>query len=151
MERARPLCYVMDMLRRREEEMDGIERRPRVSPFMERGVFPVAQRENQEMVPGRNQNMARGRSRSYPAPPPNMVRLQPHSQPWCLTVGFGYVAPNVQFSPRLNSSSPHAPNPPHQLPFPQSLPQNQNNTKSTSSESSDSEDGDSLKANCGSP
>ena len=29
--------------RRREEEMNGIERRPRVNTFVERGVVPVAQ------------------------------------------------------------------------------------------------------------
>ena len=71
--------------------MNGIKRRPRVNPFVERRVVPIAQRENQERFPGRNENinMARGRSRSYPTPPPNMVSLQPHSQSQCLAAGFG--------------------------------------------------------------
>ena len=118
MGRARPLCLAMNALRRRREGGEE-ERRPRVIPFLGRGIAPVEQRENQqERVPGRNGNinMARGRSRSYPAPPPNIFRSQPHSQPCCLTVGFGYVAHNAQFPPRLNSPFPHVPNSPHQLP-----------------------------------
>ena len=72
-----------------------------------------------ESVPGNNNYSypACGRSRSFPAPPQPVIRRQPHSQPCCITVsGFGYVVPNAQFLPRLNSPSPHVPNPPCQLP-----------------------------------
>ena len=73
MGRARPLCLAMNALRRREEEMNGIERRPGVIPFLGRGIVPA---EQQERVPGRNCtiNMVRGRSRSYLSPPPNISR-----------------------------------------------------------------------------
>ena len=65
----------------------------------------------------------------------------------CLAGGFGYVAPNVPFSPRLNNPPPHAPNPPHCVP-PPAPPQNQEqDAESSSSESSDSEGDDSLEAN----
>ena len=83
------------------------------------GIVPVEQRENQqERVPGRNDNinMTRGRSRSYPAPPPNIFRLQPHSQPCCLVAGFGYMAHSAQYPSRLNSPFPCVPNPPCQVP-----------------------------------
>ena len=115
MGRARPLCLAMNALRRRRETGEE-ERRPKVIPFLGRGIVPVEQRENQqEWVPGRNDiiNRARGRSRSYPAPPPNIFRSQPRSQPCCLAVGFGYVAHSAQYLSRLNSLFPHVPNPPH--------------------------------------
>ena len=59
--------------------------------------------------------VARGRSRSFPAPSQLDIRRQPHSQLHCLTAGFGYVVSNAQFPPRLNSSSPCVPNPPCHL------------------------------------
>ena len=83
----------------------------------------------------------------FPAPPPQNIRRQPHSQPYSITVaaGFGYVVPNAQFLPRLNSPSPHVPNPPCQLPPPPPPPQDQTDSKETKSASSgfDSESGDS--------
>ena len=77
-----------------------------------------------ERVPGNNnyRYVAQGRSRSFPAPPQPDIRRQPHNQPCCLMAGFGYVAPNAQFPPRLNSLSPHVPNPPCHLPPPPFLP-----------------------------
>ena len=159
--RVRPLFYAINALRRRREE--GVEeRRPGVIPYLGRGIVPGEARTNhQERVPGGNNFSynARGRSRSFPTPPPNIFRSQPHSQPCCLTAGFGYVAPNAQFPLRLNSPSCHAVNsscpclnhcPCHLTP-PTLLPQNPNNSESSSSESSDSEDDNSLKANCGTP
>ena len=76
---------------------------------------------------------------------------KPHRLPCCFAGGFGYVAPNVPFSPRVNNPGPHAPNPHHYIP-PPALPQNQEqDAESSSSESSDSEEGDSLKGNHGLP
>ena len=123
MGRVRSLCLAMNALRRREEGEE--ERRPGVIPLLGRGIVLVEPRLNQqERVPGRNGNIntARGRSRSYPAPPPNILSSQPHSQPHCLAAGFGYVAPNAQFLPRLNSPSPHVPNPPCHFPPPHPFP-----------------------------
>ena len=158
MGRSRPLFLAINALRRRREEE---ERRLGVIPFLGRGIVTVEPRLNQERIPGRNGNinLARGRSRSYPAPPPNIFRSQPHIQPCCLTAGFGYVAPNAHLPSRINPPSCHTSNSPcpcqnHcpcHFPPPPPLPQNQNDMKSTSSESEDSEDGDSLKANYGTP
>ena len=158
--RSRLLFLAINAPRRRREEGEE-ERRLGVIPILGRGIDLVEPRLNQERVTGRNGNinMARGRSRSYPAPPPNIFRSQPHTQPHCLTVGFGYVAPNAHLPSRINTLSCHTSNSPcpcqNHCPFhfppPPTLPQNQSDTKSTSSESSDSEDGDSLKANCGTP
>ena len=114
MGRVRPLFLAINALRRRREEGEE-ERRLGVIPFLGRGIVPAEPRSNQqERVPERNStiNMVRGRSRSYPAPPPNIFRSQPHSQPHCLTAGFGYVALNAWFPSRLNSPSCHAFNPP---------------------------------------
>ena len=108
MGRARSLCLVMNALRRRKEEGEE-ERRPGEIPLLGRGIVPVEPRLNQqERVPGRNGNinMARGRSRSYPAPPPNIFRSQPHSQPCCLAVGLGYVASNAHLLSRINPPIP---------------------------------------------
>ena len=160
MGRARPLFLAVNALRRREEGEE--ERRPGVIPFLGRGIVLAEPRSNQqERVPGRNStiNTVRGRSRSYPAPPPNIFRSQPHSQPCCLTAGFGYVAPNAWFPSRFNSPSHHAFNPPCpclnccpcHLPPLHPFPRTQMIPKSSSSESQDSEEGDSLKANCGTP
>ena len=64
-----------------------------------------------------------------------------------MAAGFGYVAPNAQFPPRLNSLPLCASNPPQYVPPP---PQNQDpGIENSSSESEDSEEGDSLDANCG--
>ena len=83
MGRMRPLFYAVNVLRRRREE--GVEeRRPGVIPFLGRGIVPGEARPNQqERVLGGNNfsYTARGRSRSFPAPPPNIFRSQPHSQP----------------------------------------------------------------------
>ena len=97
--------------------------------------------------------VAQGRSRSFPAPLQPDIGRQPHNQPHCLTAGFGYVAPNAKFLPRLNSPSPCVPNPPCYLPPPPSPPQDQTDSEETESTSSgfDSEGGDSLEANCSSP
>ena len=158
MGRARPLFQAVNELRRRREE-GLVERRPGVIPFLGRGIVPREARPNQqERVPGGNnyyiQNN-RGRSRSFPTPPPNEIRSQPHSQLCCLTVGFGYVAPNACFPLRLNSPSHHAVKPPCPCPnycpchLPPPPPQNLRDTESSSSESTDSEDGNSLITNCG--
>ena len=107
MGRVRSLCLAMNTLRRRREEGEE-ERRPGVIPFLGRGIVPVEPNLNQqERVPGRNGNinMARGRSRSYPAPPPNIFRSQPHSQPCCLAMGLGYVASNACLLSRINPPS----------------------------------------------
>ena len=107
MGRARHLCYVLNAATRREEEIE--ERRPGVNPFLGRGIRLVVPRfVHWERVPGNNNNVnaAQGRSRSFPAPPQPNIRRQPHSQPCCLTAGFGYVAPSAQFQPRLNPLPP---------------------------------------------
>ena len=114
MGRARPLFYALNMLRRRREE-GVMERRPGVIPFFGRGIVPGEDRQHQQerVLGGNNFNYnARGRSRSFPKPPPNIFRSQPHSQPHCLTVGFGYVAPDAQFPLWFNSPSHHTANPP---------------------------------------
>ena len=158
---ARPLCYALNAARRRGEE--GIEEwRPGANPFLWRGIRPVVPRFiHWERVQGcsNNVNMAHGRGRSFPAPPQAIIKRQAHSQPCCLMAGFGYVAPNTQFQPRINPPSHCAPNLPcpcqnHcpcHFPPPPPLPQNQTDTESTSSDSSDSEDGDSLVVNNGTP
>ena len=123
----------MNAFRRRREAGEE-ERRPGVIPFLGRGIIPVEPRLNQqERVPGKNGNinMARGRSRSYLAPPTNIFRSQPHSQPCCLTAGSGYVAPNAHLPSKINPLPHHASNspcpcqnqcpchfPPHPPPFP---------------------------------
>ena len=97
MGRARPLFYTVNMLRRRREE-GVMEKRPGVIPFLGRGTAPGEVRPDQweRVLGGNNYNQnTRGRSRSYPAPPPNILRSQPHSQPHCLTAGFSYAAPNA--------------------------------------------------------
>ena len=69
MGRARHMCYVLNVVRRREEEME--ERRVGTNPFIDRGIRPVVPRFNHwERVLGNNNygNAARGRSRSFPAP-----------------------------------------------------------------------------------
>ena len=159
MGRSRSLCLALNATQRRREAGEE-EWRPGVNPFLGRGIFPMVPRFNHwERVPGQNNNikMARGRSRSFPAHPPNIIRQQPCSQPHCSTVGFGYVAPNACFPSRINPPSCPIFNPPcpcqnccpcHLPPPP---PPPQNDTESTSSESSDSEDCDSLEANHGSP
>ena len=95
--RVRPLFYAVNVLRRRREE-GVVERRPEAITFLGRGIVPGEARPNQqERVPeGNNFSYnARGRGRSCPAPPPNIFRSQPHSQPCCLTAAFGYVGPNA--------------------------------------------------------
>ena len=132
------------------------ERRPGINPFIGRGIRPMVRRfVHWERVPGNNNygNAAQGRSRLFPAPPQPNIRRQPHSQPCCLMAGFGYVAPNAQFQPRLNPLPPHItlPCPCHLLP-PSPPPQDQNDSKTKSTSSGfDSEDGDYLNANCCSP
>ena len=113
MGRLRSLCMALNDARRRREAEE--ERRPGVSPFFGRGIVPLVPRLNQwERVPGRNNNinMTRGRSRSFLAPQLNIFRQQPHSQPCCLTAGFGYVAPNACFPSRINPPSCPTFNPP---------------------------------------
>ena len=79
MRRGRPLFYAVNILRRRREE-GVMERGPGVIQFLGRGIAPGEARSDQwKRVPGGNnynQN-ARGRSRSFPAPPPNIFRSQP--------------------------------------------------------------------------
>ena len=114
MGRVRPLCLAMNALRRRREEGQE-ERRPGVIPFLGRGIVPVEPRLNQqERVPGRNANIntARGRSRSYPAPLPNIFRSQPQNQPCYLAAWLGYVASNAHLPSRINPPSCHASNSP---------------------------------------
>ena len=154
MGRARHLCYALNALRRRREAGEE-ERRPGIIPLIGRGIRHVVPRINHwERVPGENNYgyNARGRSRSFLAPQPLDIRRQSHSQPCCFTAGFGYVAPNAQFPPRLNSPPPQAPNPPCHLPSPPPPPQDQTDSEETESTSSgfNSEGGDSLEANCGS-
>ena len=126
------------------------------------GIRPLVPQFNHwERVPGNsnNINMAQGRSRSFPAPPQAIIRRQPHNQPCCLMAGFGYVAPNAQFPPRINPLFPHVPkfhcpcqnHCPCHFPLPPPPLPNHTDTKSTTSESSDSEDGDLLMANYGTP
>ena len=101
-------CKEEERSRRRGEET-------RDKHIFGEGNIPVVPRLNHwEGVPGRNSNcnMMRGRSRSFPAPPQNAIRQQPHSQPCCLTAGFGYVAPNAQFPSRINPPSHPIFNPP---------------------------------------
>ena len=103
----------------KEEEME--ESRPGINPLIGSGIRPLVPRFNHwEGFLGNNnyRYVAQGRSRSFPAPPQLDKRRQPHNQPCCLTAGFGYVAPNAQFPPRLNFPSPHVPNPPCHLPCP---------------------------------
>ena len=108
MGRARHLCYVLNVAqRRREEEME--ERRLGINPLIGRGIRPMVPRFNHwEGVPGNNnyRYAAQWRSRSFPATLQLDIRRQPHSQPHCLTAGFGYVVPNAQFLPGLNYLSP---------------------------------------------
>ena len=108
MGRARHLCYALNVARRRRAE--GIDEwRPGVNPFIGRGIRPILPRFNHwERVPENNnyRYAAQGRSRSFPAPPQQDIRRQPHSQLHCLTAGFGYVAPNALFPSRLNSLPP---------------------------------------------
>ena len=114
MGRVRPLFIAVNALRRRREEGQE-ERRPGVIPFLGRGIVLADPRSNQqERVPGRNStiNTVRGRSRSYPAPPPNIFGSQPHSQPCCLTLGLCYMAPNAWFPSSFNIPSHHVFNPP---------------------------------------
>ena len=166
MGRSRLLCYAVNAMRRRREE-DIEERRPGINPLIGRGIRPVVPRfQHSDRVPGGNNynynHMARGRSRSFPAPQPYLeIRRQPYSQPHCLAAGFGHVAPNAQFPPRLNSLQLHAPNPPHHVPPSPSPPQDQTDSETESNESNtetestssgfNSESGVSLRANCGSP
>ena len=162
----RHLCYVLNAARRRRENGEE-ERRPGVMPLIGRGIRPVVPWfQHWDRVPGGNNYnynySTRGRSRSFPAPQPYLeIRRQPHSLPHCLAAGFGHVAPNAQFPPRLNSPPLCAPNPPHYVPPPPSPPQNQTDSETESNESNtetestssgfNSESGDSLRANCGSP
>ena len=99
-------------------------------PLLGRGIRPVVlwfQQWDGFWEENFNYNyMARGRSRSFPAPQPYLeihYRRQPHSLPHCMAAGFGHVAPNAQFLPRLNCPPLHAPNPPHYVPLPPPLPQ----------------------------
>ena len=149
MGRGRSLCLAMNALKRRREAGEE-ERRLGVIPFLGRGIALAEPILNQERIPGRNgKKIARGRSRSYPAPPPNIFRSQPYSQPCCLAAGLGYVASNACLPSRINPLSWHTSNSP--CPCSESLPllfpplypsQNQNDTESTP-QSSDSEEGDS--------
>ena len=51
--RARPLCYALNMARRRREEME--ERRPGINPFIVMGIRPMVPRFNHwEKVLGNN-------------------------------------------------------------------------------------------------
>ena len=57
--RARQLCYALNAVRRRKEEMDvslsGMERRPGINPLKGRGIRHVVPRFNHwEGVPGNN-------------------------------------------------------------------------------------------------
>ena len=93
-----------ECLEKEERRRRGREETRGNSIFGE-GIIPVEPRLNQqERVPGKNGNVntARGRSRSYPAPPQNIFRSQPHSQPCCLTVEFRYVAPTACLPSRIN-------------------------------------------------
>ena len=156
MGRVRQLCYTMNAERTRRENGEE-ERRPGVMPLLGRGIRPVVlwfQHWDGFWEENFNYNyMARGRSRSFPAPQPYLeIRRQPHSLPHCMAAGFGDVAPNSQFPPRLNCLPLHTPNPPHYVPSPPPPPQDQTDSETESSLSEfDSESGDSLRANCRSP
>ena len=163
---ARHLCYVLNAARRRRENGEE-ERRPGVMPLIGRGIRPVVLHFQHwdRVLGGNNYNYnysTRGRSRSFPAPQPYLeIRRQPHSLPHCLAAGFGHVAPNNRFPPRLNSPPLHAPNPPCYVPPPPSSPQNQTDSETESNELKtetestssgfNSKSGDSLTANCRSP
>ena len=94
---------------------------------------------------------ARGRSRSYPIPWPFLqihYCRQLHSLSHCLTGGFGHVVPSVH-PPRVNNLPPQAPNPYQYVPPPPPCPPQ--DQESGTESSSDSDEGNSLKANCGTP
>ena len=77
MGRSRSLIIKSLNAARRRRETGEEERRPGVNPFLGKGIVPVVPRFNHgERVPGRNNNsnMMRGRSRSFPAPPQNVIR-----------------------------------------------------------------------------
>ena len=156
MGQVRQLCYAMNAARRRRENGEE-ERRPGVMPLLGRGIRPVVlQFQHWDGFPEENYNYnysTRGRSRSFPAPQPYLeIRRQPHSLPCCLAAGFGHVAPNAWFPPRLNCPPLCTPNPPHYVPPPPPPPQDQTDSKTESTSSEfDSESGDSLRANCRSP
>ena len=109
MGQARHLCYALNAARRRRDNGEE-ERRPGVMPLLDRGIRPVVPHfKHWDRVPGENSYnySTRGRNRSFPAPQPYLeIRRQPHSLPHCLAGGFGYVAPNAQFPPRLNCPPP---------------------------------------------
>ena len=118
MGRSRPLIYALNVTQRRRENGEE-ERRPGLIPPAGRGIRPVVprfehfggfQEENFYL-----NNMARGRSRPFPAPWPYIQihhRFQPHSLPRCLACGFGgYADPNIPYSPRINNPLPQVPNP----------------------------------------
>ena len=123
MGQVRQLYYALNAARWRRENGEE-ERRPGVMPLIGRGIRPVVpQFQHWDRVPGGNNYncnySTRGRSRSFPAPQPYLeIRRQPHSLPYCLAAGFGHVAPNAWFPPRLSSPPLHAPNPPCYVPPP---------------------------------
>ena len=122
MGQVRQLCYMMNTARRRRENGEE-ERRSEVMPLLGRGIMPVVpwfQHWDGFLEENHNYNYsARGRSRSFPASQPYLeIRRQPHILPHCLAAGFGHVAPNAQFLPRLNCPPLYTPNPPHYVPPP---------------------------------
>ena len=121
MGRSGQLCYAVNAERRKRENEE--ERQLGVMPLLGRGIRPVVPRfQHWDGFREENfylNNMARGRIRPFPPPQPFLEihhRRQPHSMPCCMAAGFGYMAPNAQFPPRLNSLPLHAPNPPQYVP-----------------------------------
>ena len=157
MGRSRQLCYAVNAERRRRENEEE-ERQLGVMPLLGRGIRPVLPRfQHWDQFQEENfylNNTARGRSRLFPTPQPFLEiyhRRQPHSLPHFMAAGFGYVAPNAWFPPRLNSLL-LCPQPTSICTIPPPPPQNQDpRTESSSSESSDSEEDNSLEANCSTP
>ena len=140
------------MLREEEGKNEGEERRPGVMPLLDRGIRPMVPR-FQQWEGLREEdfylyNMARGRSRPFPTPQQFLqmhYRTHPHSLPHCLAAGFGHVAPNAQFPPRLNSPPLHTPNPTSLCSTPPPPQDQDSGAESSSSESSDSEGATPLK------
>ena len=75
----------------------------------------------------------------------------PHDLPRCTAAGFGHVDPNIPCPPRVNNPQLHLPCPQSYVLPPPLLQDQETSAESSPSESSDADEGDSLKANQGSP
>ena len=159
MGRGRWLTYAANA-ERRQRENEEVERRPGARPLVGRGVRPKPPRYLQwERLREENvqRTMQRGRSGPTFMPRPFLQihhAYVPHHLPCCTVAGFGqfgYVDPNILCPPRVNNPRPCLLCPQSYV-LPPPLPQDQEtSTESSSAESSDAEEGDSLKANHGSP